>query len=64
MRREGRERERRREDLLAKSADKNCMLDSGASHNLMPKIVMENLGLKIMLSPNIGSLPLNWGILD
>jgi hypothetical protein len=23
----------------------NCMLDSGASHNLMPKIVMEKLGL-------------------
>jgi hypothetical protein len=25
----------------------NCMLDSGASHNLMPKVVMENLGLEI-----------------
>jgi hypothetical protein len=25
----------------------NCMLDSGASHNLMPKIVMEKLGLQI-----------------
>jgi hypothetical protein len=25
----------------------NCMLDSGASHNLMLKIVMENLGLEI-----------------
>jgi ribonuclease HI len=25
----------------------NCMLDSGASHNLMPKIVMEKLGLDI-----------------
>jgi hypothetical protein len=25
----------------------NCMLDSGASHNLMPKIVMEKLGLHI-----------------
>jgi hypothetical protein len=25
----------------------NCMLDSGASHNLMPKIVMEKLGLEI-----------------
>jgi hypothetical protein len=25
----------------------NCMLDSGASHNLMPKIIMEKLGLKI-----------------
>jgi hypothetical protein len=25
----------------------NCMLDSGASHNLMPKVIMENLGLKI-----------------
>jgi hypothetical protein len=24
----------------------NCMLDSGASHNLMPKSVMENLGLE------------------
>ena len=25
----------------------NCMLDSRASHNLMPKVVMENLGLEI-----------------
>ena len=25
----------------------NCMLDSGASHNLMPKAVMEKLGLEI-----------------
>ena len=25
----------------------NCMLDSGASHNLMPKIIMEELGLQI-----------------
>jgi hypothetical protein len=25
----------------------NCMLDSGASHNLMPKIIMEKLGLEI-----------------
>jgi hypothetical protein len=25
----------------------NCMLDSGASHNLMPKVVMEKLGLEI-----------------
>jgi hypothetical protein len=25
----------------------NCMLDSGASHNLTPKIIMEKLGLKI-----------------
>jgi hypothetical protein len=25
----------------------NCMLDFGASHNLMPKVVMENLGLEI-----------------
>jgi len=25
----------------------NVMLDSGASHNLMPKVVMENLGLDI-----------------
>jgi hypothetical protein len=25
----------------------NCMLDLGASHNLMPKIVMEKLGLQI-----------------
>ena len=24
----------------------NCLMDSGASHNLMPKIVMEELGLK------------------
>jgi hypothetical protein len=24
----------------------NCMLDSGASHNLMPKVIMEKLGLK------------------
>jgi hypothetical protein len=23
----------------------NCMLDSGASHNLMPKVIMEKLGL-------------------
>ena len=25
----------------------NCLLDSGASHNLMPKVVMEALGLSI-----------------
>jgi hypothetical protein len=25
----------------------NCMLDSGASHNLMPKVIMEKLGLDI-----------------
>ena len=25
----------------------NCLLDSGASHNLMPKVVMEDLGLSI-----------------
>jgi hypothetical protein len=25
----------------------NCMLDSGASHNLIPKIIMEKLGLEI-----------------
>jgi len=25
----------------------NCMLDSGASHNLMPKIIMEKLGLEL-----------------
>jgi len=25
----------------------NCMFYSGASHNLIPKIVMENLGLEI-----------------
>jgi len=25
----------------------NCLMDSGASHNLMPKIVMEELGLEI-----------------
>jgi hypothetical protein len=25
----------------------NCMLDSGALHNLLPKIIMENLGLEI-----------------
>lgn len=25
----------------------NAMLDSGASHNLMPKVVMEKLGLDI-----------------
>jgi hypothetical protein len=25
----------------------NCMLDSGDSHNLMPKIIMEKLGLQI-----------------
>ena len=27
----------------------NCLLDSGASHNLMPKAVMEALGLSITL---------------
>ena len=25
----------------------NCLLDTGASHNLMPKVVMEELGLDI-----------------
>ena len=25
----------------------NAMLDSGASHNLMPKVIMDNLGLNI-----------------
>jgi hypothetical protein len=25
----------------------NCMLDSGASHNLMPKVIMDKLGLQI-----------------
>ena len=25
----------------------NCLLDSGASHNLMPKVVMEALGLSV-----------------
>jgi hypothetical protein len=25
----------------------NCMLDSGASHNVMPKIIMDKLGLQI-----------------
>ena len=25
----------------------NAMLDSGASHNLMPKMIMDNLGLDI-----------------
>ena len=25
----------------------NCLLDSGASHNLMPKVVMEALGMSI-----------------
>jgi hypothetical protein len=25
----------------------NCMLDSGASHNVMPKSIMDRLGLKI-----------------
>jgi hypothetical protein len=25
----------------------NCMLDSGASHNLMPKFIIEKLGLEI-----------------
>jgi hypothetical protein len=25
----------------------NCLMDSGESHNLMPKIVMEELGLEI-----------------
>jgi hypothetical protein len=28
----------------------NCLMDSGASHNLMPKIVMEELGLEIIKS--------------
>jgi hypothetical protein len=27
----------------------NCMLDSGSSHNLMPKIIMEKLGLQITI---------------
>jgi hypothetical protein len=26
----------------------NCLMDSGASHNLMPKIVMEELGLEVV----------------
>jgi hypothetical protein len=26
----------------------NCMLDSGASHNVMPKIIMDRLGLQII----------------
>jgi hypothetical protein len=25
----------------------NCMLDSGASHNLIPKVIMEKLGLEV-----------------
>jgi hypothetical protein len=25
----------------------NCMLDSGDSHNLMPKVIMDKLGLEI-----------------
>jgi hypothetical protein len=25
----------------------NCLMDSGASHNFMPKVVMEELGLEI-----------------
>jgi ribonuclease HI len=28
----------------------NCLMDSGASHNLMPKIVMEELGLEVTKS--------------
>jgi hypothetical protein len=28
----------------------NCLLDSGASHNLMPKVVMDELGLEITKS--------------
>jgi hypothetical protein len=28
----------------------NCLMDSGASHNLMPKIVMEELSLEITKS--------------
>jgi hypothetical protein len=28
----------------------NCILDSGASHNLMPKIIMDKLGLEITRS--------------
>ena len=27
----------------------NAMLDSGASHNLMPKVIMEKLGLEITI---------------
>ena len=27
----------------------NCMLDSGASHNLMPKEIMDKLGLQITI---------------
>jgi hypothetical protein len=28
----------------------NCLMDSGASHNLMPKTVMEELGLEVTKS--------------
>jgi hypothetical protein len=28
----------------------NCLMDSGASHNLMPKIVMEELGLEVTMA--------------
>jgi len=30
----------------------NCLMDSGASHNLMPKIVMEELGLEVTKNYN------------
>jgi hypothetical protein len=30
----------------------NCLMDSGASHNVMPKVVMEELGLDVVTSIN------------
>jgi hypothetical protein len=36
-------------------------------HNVQQDETMEDMGRnvpRILLSPNIGSLPLNWGILD
>ena len=27
----------------------NCLIDSGASHNLMPKVVMDELGLEVTI---------------
>ena len=39
------------------------IVDSGSQKNLILVEVVKKLDLP-MLSPNIGSLPLNWGILD
>ena len=34
----------------------NCLMDFGASHNLMPKVVMDELGLEITRSTKISIL--------